>query len=93
MPAFINTLRYSAYEQIRRNYIHLFVVNLTEINAVKTKDRVEIVGQKRNEDKMDKTHNPEAVLLVLIEEQNTSGTSYVFGTILNVLRRTDQETV
>jgi len=30
---------------------------------------------------VDKTHNLEAVLLVLMERQNISGTSYVIGTI------------
>ena len=41
---------------------------------------------------LDKTHNLEAVLLVLMEEQNMSGTSYVIETILNVLSRIDQKT-
>jgi hypothetical protein len=40
---------------------------------------------------LDKTHDPEDVLLVLIEGQNMSGTSYGIGTILNVLSWTYQE--
>jgi hypothetical protein len=51
MPAFINNLSHSAYKQMRRNDVHLFVVSFTDIHAVKTKAGVEIMGHKRNEDR------------------------------------------
>ena len=51
MPARVNTLSHSAYEQIRRNDIHFCLVSFTEIHAVKTKARVEIMGHKRCEDR------------------------------------------
>ena len=51
MPAFINTLRHSVYEQIRINDIYLRLVSFTEIHTVKTTAYVEIMEHKRNEDR------------------------------------------